>query len=262
MERRFLNRAPQITFTSDFHELLQGDLRPGATLTLRYDPIRLSLPAKYTFGDPAWRISAHVRSRPDEPVVDVSLTGRITPTPDLDPMGQGSTLDGQATIPEGAQFVELWFSAEREGQTWWDSDHGVNFWFRFPYSDLDIERAAVSLDRGHGNGTFLLTVTSVLEVSGVFIRYSDLTTVARVKVDRELASQGVVTGRKVWRFEEAIPGSGLVRFKLYYWIEGRRYKDDNSGGYYVADRAGIAEMVPAPPHDLIAAEAAWSRKLT
>src|SRR5687767_7893957 len=107
MERRFAYSPAQISFTSDFHELLQGDLRPGKSLTLRYDPDRLSPAAEYTFGDPRWPIVAHLRYTDRGAVTDLFLEGLVTPVPDRDPMGQGSMLTASTVVPTDAAFVEL-----------------------------------------------------------------------------------------------------------------------------------------------------------
>ena len=53
----YVGKPAQITFTADFHELLEGDLRPGEPVTLRYDPRRI-VPA----GDRGQRcVQAHQR---------------------------------------------------------------------------------------------------------------------------------------------------------------------------------------------------------
>ena len=45
-KRAFEGLPPQITFTSDFHELMRGDLRPGTDMRLRYDPARIVPPGE------------------------------------------------------------------------------------------------------------------------------------------------------------------------------------------------------------------------
>lgn len=40
MQRHSSGSSPQLTFTSDFHELVQGDLVPGPCV-IRYDPLRI-----------------------------------------------------------------------------------------------------------------------------------------------------------------------------------------------------------------------------
>jgi hypothetical protein len=47
-----------------------------------------------------------------------------------------------------------------------------------------------------------------------------------------------------------------VQFKLYYWIGEVRYKDDDSGLYYLAHQ-GEPERVPPPPAALAQAVKAW-----
>ncbi len=44
IERLGAGKPAEITFTCDFHELVGGDLRPGASVLLRYDPLRIVPP--------------------------------------------------------------------------------------------------------------------------------------------------------------------------------------------------------------------------
>jgi hypothetical protein len=79
---------------------------------------------------------------------------------------------------------------------------------------------------------------------------------AGVASRREGSLQGVADledNRRTWRYEESVAAGALIRFKLYYWLLGRRFKDDNSGRYYVADRPELQEHVPPPPEALVAA---------
>ena len=41
IERARAGKPAEITFTCDFHELVGGDLRPGGSVLLRYDPLRI-----------------------------------------------------------------------------------------------------------------------------------------------------------------------------------------------------------------------------
>lgn len=261
MQRRFENQAPQLSFTSDFHELLEGDLRPGAPLTIRYDPDRLAPLQGYIFGDDRWQIMAHLRFVDQGPVTDLQLRGPLTALPDRDPMGQGAMLTASTVIPREARFLEVWVSGEMPDGTHWDSDYGYNYWFRFPYLDLYIVSAEV-VPHDRGDARFTLSVTSVPEVDAVRVRYSDITTRVRVKREENLR-EGLRTaeGRRRWEFDDGVALTALIRFKLYYWTGGRRYKDDNSGQYYTADRPDLREEVPPPPKALVGAAHDWQTKL-
>jgi len=261
MQRRFEHRPAQISFTSDFHELLEGDLRPGASLTLRYDPDRLSPPPEYTFADPRCPVLAHVQYVEHGALRDLPLTGPVTPLPDRDPMGQGSMLIATTVVPADATFVELWFSGQMPDGERWDSDYGTNYWFRFPYLDIEIASAEV-IAEGDTDARFRLRVRTTADVEAVRVRFSDVSTPVRVRRDEPLrADEATGPLRREWSFEGAVAPTALIRFKLYYWLGGRRYKDDNSGQYYIASRPDLREEVPPPPAALIAAAHAWSEKL-
>ncbi|HWR49855.1 MAG TPA: DUF6209 family protein [Bryobacteraceae bacterium] len=261
MQRRFENRPAQISFTSDFHELLQGDLRPSAGLTLRYDPDRLVPPGDYVFGDSSWPITAHLRYSDQGPLTEMPLRGPVTPVPDRDPMGQGSMLTASTAVPAEARFVELWVSGQMSDGLHWDSDYGRNYWFRFPYADIHIESAIV-LPRERGQAQFILDVRGVPEIERVSVRFFNAAASVPVRREEQLReAQRTAEGRRRWTLEDQVAPTSLVKFKMYYWIEGRRYKDDNSGAYYTADRPDLREEVPALPDALVAAARAWSEKL-
>jgi hypothetical protein len=60
----------------------------------------------------------------------------------------------------------------------------------------------------------------------------------------------------LWTCAVEVPQGAIVRFKLCYWIGGRRLTDDNAGACYLAPEPE-PERVPSPPLALLAAAAAW-----
>jgi hypothetical protein len=65
-------------------------------------------------------------------------------------------------------------------------------------------------------------------------------------------------GEKVWELSPLeVPGNAIVRYKLYYWIGGVRYKDDNAGEYYLAPQPPPETVAPPPP-DLLDAAKRWA----
>jgi hypothetical protein len=260
MLRRFQGRPAQLSFTSDFHELLEGDLQPGSSLTLRYDPDRLSPPPSYTFGDPRWPVVAFLRFFEHGPMTSLSLVGSVTHLPDRDPTGQGSMLTGVAALPAHAQFVEVWFQGGTN-DIHWDSDYGSNFWFRFPYQDLSTIVATVSIADDQ-NARFQLSVSSIAAVHAMHVRFYDAANSVPVKQEEALRSGLLVssTAEHAWRFECAVTPTAHIRFKLYYWIGDKRFKDDNSGQYYIAERPEAQEKIPPPPPGLISAAREWVAK--
>ena len=170
IERAFSQLPPQITFTNDFHELLYGDLRPGAELVVRYDPKRI-VPADepYRFGDPNSPIVAHAVFCAGEAPMSKTLISPagVLDHPQVDATGKGSMLQASFLIPKNAEEVVLWFTyaSPRRGMHH-DSDEGRNFRFGFvaeqikllstdvvsdpqtPYSGVSVRVAAVpAIDR-------------------------------------------------------------------------------------------------------------------
>ncbi|MEN9841740.1 MAG: hypothetical protein RL376_1540, partial [Verrucomicrobiota bacterium] len=164
---------PQITFTSDFDELVQGDLVPGPCV-LRYDPLRL-----VTLGDAATErhhIRAYVRFHPGGVIWEglMELPSGL-PLADLaDPTGRGFMLSTSFTIPADCDELEVWFSCTHDdGQTHWDSDHGKNHWLRFGLADLKLTRAEVKPAKKKTDATDTLEFefTAKSKVDSVEVRW-------------------------------------------------------------------------------------------
>jgi hypothetical protein len=167
-------------------------------------------------------------------------------------------LTAATVVPADAAFVELWVCGKMPDEERWDSDYGVNYWFRFPYIDIEIASAEVTV-QDEANARFRLNVTTAADVEAVRVRFSDVSTRVRVRRDEPLrAGDRTERLRRRWSFEDAVAPTALIRFKLYYWLGGHRYKDDNSGQYYLANRPELREEVPPPPAAHVAAERAWS----
>lgn len=260
MKRRLEDRPAQISFTSDYHELVEGDLRAGKPLAVRYDPDRVNPPHDYMFGDPRWPFTATFRFLKEGPVTRVLLEGELTPLPDRDPMGQGSMLTASVDVPGGAQFIEMWFKGELSDGAHWDSEHGNNFWFRFPYQDIPVITGTVT-PNPDGMADLRIAIETDEVVHGVVIRYYDMSTRVRVKREEALSQTGRTAGGHLqWQYSEQVAADAIIRFKLYYWVSNRRYKDDNSSEYYIAERPEMRQLVPPPPEALVVAARAWQEK--
>jgi hypothetical protein len=261
LKRAFTGLPPRITFTRDFHELVGGDLRPGTHLVLRYDPARI-VPAGegYVFGDPMHRIVAHIICRPGTEIISVLLHSPVGMLADIDadPTGDGSMLIGSAHIPESATALEMWFTHDGPyGSTNYDSDLGRNFHFGFASRQIRLLQAAVGPGAA-GSDAFTASVAVVPQVHRVVahLRVVGDTTAT----DHDLRSTGErdADGWAIWQLDAvAIPKGAAVRLKLYYWLDGIRYKDDNAGLYYLVHQ-GEPEHVPPPPAALAEAAKAWA----
>lgn len=252
----------QITFTCDFHELVTGNLKAGTALRLSYDPLRI-VPAgePYTFGDPQRPVTAHVQFGAGSPVVLVALTSPgMTDTPDRDATGQGSMLKGKLDIPAEAEMLSIWFSFARlDGSIVYDSDFGVNFNFRFPEHDLMDLDSNVVVDLAKNAGLFFLHLSTISIVDRVTVRFGKAGVSREHNDELPLHEVAMSTdpGRKAWAIEDVVvPRAAVISFKVFYWIGGVRFKDDNTGHYYLSPPRP-AEHVPPPPPELAQAALYW-----
>lgn len=234
MQRQSVGRRPQLTFTSDFHELVQGDLVPGPCV-LRYDPLRL-LAADNC--NERHEIHASLRFHPSGGSWEGSLI--VPPNAQLkdlaDPAAQGFMLETTFPLPSGCQEIEAWFSCEHHGQTDWDSNHGANFRLRFPLQDLQITQARVRAGEGAA-GSFEVHVDSIAAAESVEVRWRLPAQPEEGRRRNSLSVVGHDNGRKQWRNTAtlAVPKDAAVVFDLVYRVAGREFTDDNQGRWYLAD---------------------------
>ena len=263
MQRNYIGMPAQLTFTMDFHELLTGDLRPGRELRLSYDPLRIA-PADepVVHGDPAWPITAHARFHRDGPVTSVALasTGRVA-TPVADPTGQrGLMVWGNLVVPDDAAVVSLWFTyVTPRGEERRDDDSGKTYCFRFPSQDIVLLAATVTPEPQATSAQFAVQLAAIPEVETVAVRYHIVNDPSMAEGEVELARSNDhdEQGRIIWsRAGVSVPIGSLIKYKVYYWIGGFRYKEDNSSSYFLAPQQP-AEEVPPPPQDLVEATMNW-----
>ena len=231
---------PQITFTSDFHELVQGDLVPGPCV-LRYDPLRL-----VTLGDAATEhhnIRTYVRFHP----VGVEWQGTMDlpeglPLADLaDATGQGFMLTTSFEIPEGCDELEVWFSCTHDdGQTHWDSDHGKNHWLRFGLADLSLKSAKVkpAKKKTAAQDALEFEFTTKADIESVNVRWRLTNRPHAPRVVTPLVCAAATTTGKTWSAPEGgipVPKGAVIAFDVVYRVDGRDFTDDNQGRWYIAD---------------------------
>jgi hypothetical protein len=264
IERSFAGKPPRITFTLDFHELVRGDLAPGRTVVLRYDPKRIVPSSEpYLFGDPDRPIIAHVQFRPDQPPLDRTLLyscGSLK-NPDVDVTGGGDMLTAEFAIPPDAQNLTAWFSyISPVSGVHYDSDDGRNFHFGFPSCQIKVLSATVATDPATSDSRFALRVAAIKEVYRVLVRlrlikHPDF---GKAELDLSKTSDSTDEGWPIWELTGVnVRHGAVVQFKLYYWIGDISYKDDNSGLYYMAPQPE-PEHVPAPPPALAQAAETWA----
>lgn len=235
--RQNAGSSPQVTFTSDFHELVQGDLIPGPC-TLRYDPLRL-----VALGDAATErhvIRAHVRFQPmGKEWQDGMELLPGQPLAELaDVAGQGFMVSTTFTIPEGCDELEIWFCCTHpDGQTHWDSDFGKNFWLRFGLADLSIETAHVKVGSAAQDGLhFQLTARAAVDSLQVRWWLTNVPSFPRQTTPLSVSSTS--GNRRSWSTPPSgipVPKGATVAFDFVYRVGGRDFTDDNQGRWYVAD---------------------------
>ena len=229
-----------ITFTLDFHELVSGDLLPGARCGIRYDPLRL-VPRDngYVHGDPERPVTMHFRFTENGPIHDQVLLSPIGMVRDavVDITGQGSMLHAEIFIPDAARELIVWFSyTDGHGEVHYDSDYGKNYRFRFVKLDIDVLQAVVTSDPQTPYSGFGVEVATAPSVTQVFVRFIAIDAPSFPKSTVPLTRTGATPeGRSLWSaFGIAVPYRATIRFKIFYVIGGVRYKDDNGGKYYIA----------------------------
>lgn len=262
-QRQRAGKPAQITFTLDFHELVTGDLRPGGSLLLRYDPHRI-LPAgePYRFGQPDRPVTAHLRFHEGGAAIDVVLASPsgVVPCPAVDPTGQGSMLSAQVDVPADADRVIVWFTYAGAASTvCYDSDYGADYRFGFPCREIGVVQATVGPGPDTSADRFELVVGAAPAVEAVTAPYTRVADPACTRYELRLqrTAERAADGQSVlWSGSNDVPHGAVLRFKVCYWIGGRRLVDDNTGAYYLAPEPE-AERLPPPPPALIEAAAKW-----
>lgn len=261
VRRRSTGLPARITFTGDFHELLTGDLCRSRPLQVAYDPSRIvPADAPIQCGEPERPVTLHARFGTDQPEVTLPLQSPagIVAAPIVDTSRHRCLVVGTLTVPADAASVDLCFSyADRDGSARRDDDDGARYRFRFPCQDIAVERAAVIALPGGEAAAFAVEATSVAEVERLQVRYRLLAEAGRTVGEVNLVASEDASGHKRWASPpQRVPSAAVVRFKLFYWIDGVRFKDDDGGNYYLAPDPE-SERVPPPPAQLLAAARTW-----
>lgn len=261
VQRRASGLPARITFTRDFHTLLTGDLCRGRPLQIAYDPLRI-VPAHAPIkcGEPARPVIAHARFRPEGALISLplhSLSGIIA-APTADASRRASLVTGVLAVADDAERVSLWFTyVAGDGSEHRDDDNGATYRFRFPCQDLSVERAAVIPLPGGDAAAFALEVASVPDVERMQVRYRILGNPGTPAADADLVAGDDPTGGKRWTsLPLPVPSGAVVRFKLFYWVGGVRFKDDDGGHYFLAPMPDD-QPIPPPPPALLAAARSW-----
>ncbi len=231
---------PQITFTSDFHELVQGDLVPGPCM-LRYDPLRIVEAEEAETTN--HRICVHVRFHP----INLEWQGQLELPPGqplaelADATGQGFMLTTTFDIPAGCNELEVWFSCTHEdGHTHWDSDRGKNHWLRFGLADLTLKTAKVKAakSKSAAQDAFEFQLTTPPSIESVSVVWWVTSNRAASTQTTALSVTATSAAGKTWQPPGGsipVPKGATIAFEVVYYVAGRKYTDTNQGRWYVAD---------------------------
>lgn len=240
LKRRSAGRRPQLTFTADFHELVQGDLLPGPCV-LRYDPWRIVPRAEIMDLPGSQRpVRAHIRCDPAENPLEHDMFIRpgmaIESTPD--PCGQSTMLKTEFPLPETCDEIECWFSyVDATGSRHWDSDGGANFHLRFPTHDLHIRRAQSSITPDAHR--LEVKVSAIQRVQTIDLRWRVTQPAAEsLRQSAPLAAETREDERTLWSTPKdgiVLPTGATVVFDLMYTVDGRKFVDNNEGTWYLPE---------------------------
>jgi hypothetical protein len=240
LKRRGKGQWPQIIFTSDFHELVRGDLLEG-NCVLRYDPYRIVPPGEIAGLPQSQRsITCHLHFHPEGQTWEGEM--RFAPATYLvaqyEPTGQGTMLEIDFHLPPGSDEIECWFSyVDETGKTLWDSNLGSNFWLRFPTHDLQITVAELVAGPTGALDLFELEIESVPAVETITVQWRYANEITGTSQQRPL-TETLLGDRKRW----SLPGGAPVAwntplaFVLLYTVAGQTFFDDNDGTKFVVSK--------------------------
>lgn len=258
--RHYLGQQPHITFTADWHELLTGDLRPGETLHIHYDPRRLPDGGQpVTITEQLTAVTVRARFRDGGPIDEVALPipGGLREIFQEPATTRAAVLYGHLEVPADAQFISLWFvGTTLDGGERVDDDHGSTFLFSFPSCDLGTPKATVTTD---GNGSFHIELAAAPTIHRITVRYRVVNDPTFTKREFDLTRNGAdEQGRTLWRGSAAVASpAAIVRYKIHYWLGTHRFKEDNGSTYFLAPEPP-ADEVPQPPAELVDAARAFA----
>ncbi len=238
--RRGQGYKPKLTFTSDFHQLVNGDLVPGPCL-LRYDPHRI-VPWNEIAGlsNTQRPITAHIRFHPGGNLWEQNLrfpqASRLIV--DYDPTGQGTMLETEFPLPDTCEELECWFSYVDNDGAKWDSQMGANYWIRFALHDLQSVTAEIVARQTEARDLFKVELVSVPEVDSIKVRWRYTNAISDARFEWPLTPAPAARG-KGW----SIAGGGVpvssntpLAFDLVYQVASHTYTDDNQGTWYIVSR--------------------------
>jgi hypothetical protein len=223
--RTFADNAPHITFTKTWEQLPFGNLVPGSTVVIAYDPNRLPNERSND-----WSITVFYRFSANGPLASQQLevcTGEVVTRISDDPV-EATMMTASIPIPEDAEELVLWFlNTGRSGADQWDSNLGANYVFRFTSIDIQGENATVAGDE------FEVDITALPVVENVIVDYKVINH-PPISGSVPLTPGTIANGRRPWSAHGIpVPTGANVWFTFRYTVDGRAFVDDNDcAGFY------------------------------
>ena len=246
--RTFEGNAPHITFTADWRETTFGNLVPGRTVQILYDPARLPQERSSYNGMPTWSITAYYQFTANGVVQSRQLEMPAGEPPmrfAAGDLAEASYMTTAIDIPEEASELIVWFlNTGRSGMQDWDSAYGANYVFRFTSLDIQGEEASISSDPATPYSGFNVSMTALPEVENPSVTFTVTTAPPDQPFEGNapLVAGDLVDGRRAWSVSGVVvPYQARVRFSFRYSVGGRTFVDDNDGTGFWAPK-------PLPTH--------------
>jgi hypothetical protein len=198
----------------------------------------------------------------DEPAYNLVYIANQLVTANFTTRPPGSNYSGFGEKAR-AQVLIVWFShASPDGSTHYDSDQGNNFRFSFPSRELRVVAADVVSNEQTHESVFTVEIACHPHVDRVLVRaraVNDEGFEKEIDLTRsDAAGKSDPQGWPRWTLPKTpVPPGAIIEFKVYYWMRSVRYKDDNSGRYYLVPTP--KRTVPPPPRELAAAAQRWAQ---
>jgi flagellar hook assembly protein FlgD len=229
-----------LIFTSDFHQLIRGDFNNDLRCNISYDPRRFWQQFKnYVFGQPEIIINVCGIFHPSNTVFQTPLLSKvgILANQVLEMDGTGSMLAAELEFPSDITELELWFTlTDINGATYFDSNEGRNYKFRFTAKDVISKKVIVANNASLTHAGIQVDITTMPFVESVNFRYSITNSPGRYdeKIIALIPDKDINTGNINWKSKgESIPLDAVIAYDYNYYINGVKYKDDNEGKYFV-----------------------------
>jgi len=214
--------SPQLTFTADWQNQIQGSFIPG-TIKLRYDLQRLATEAEPAESD----IEVFARFLPEGVIWSNPL--KLEKKAGAKKKNGSSYVATDLPIPADCEELELWFSRQLpSGETQWDSNFGKNYRQRFPSMDLEVSKVKITRSKAKKPvaDSFMLEVKSGLKIEAVTLECSWEVDGESVPLSLPMELKSEKKTGKTWAMPDtkiAIPCGVAVTYSFSYYIQGVKY---------------------------------------